>query len=843
MHVISTWAVWLMLWGAAVGEPDRDGRLGLRQRRVDAAVGVASGPQVAVRKITVPLMADAGTLKRMPKRPQGKSGAARDIARHSAGVSGVEVYRNTQNLLSYEPGAGIAVADDLVTTCPDGGLLKTVEFAVSGGGSGSGSGFSAEYALYDQCPASGGVMIAGTDGVVELEDDDTYVVTLDFDSTPVTVPGSVWLEISVSDSVAGVLTAGPAQLGFSEDAFHIGDASTPELNCNAWFGGYPTARHASFYAVVILQDCAAATELLAYHNDAFSGLFYGGEPGVVIADDIDSAISECDIVRIELQYAGTAGPYAVDVQLHDDAAGYPGAALSSTMRFSGSGDGTLEEAVFDFDPPLAVASRFWITQSDDSAGAGPVIASGPAVYGGSADAFASDAGLAWNLLFFGGCGGGRTSECGSFNATIYCAGGAEAPTAACCVDGSCATLTAAACDDVGGTWQSGMSCGDPGQSCGVADCTTAAGDCLTAHGTPGCAGEACCASVCGVDDYCCSVEWDASCVAAAAELCTAVNHDACDEALAIGNGTLAFDTHGANTDGPNLPDGCDETFGLGFGADVWFDYTATHCGQVSFSTCNGSDFDTRMAVYVGCDCPVDNGSLAACNDDGVDCDQFAAHVTIPVEAGTCYKVRLGGFNGAQGEGVLEVTDSAMPCDDECPVGSVTFVDPPSRIVDARWPHSRNAETPGLGIDTLVVQAPLSGPSCWSLCESGGSRDINGVIDVASNGDGTVTLQLARPLTAGATTAVTYSATGITGQFTYHPGNVNGDAVTDGQDVLFLIDILNGLQDAPFGAYSGDIDHSGRIAPQDILAVTDLINGAGVFESWSNTARPGSASCP
>ncbi len=39
------------------------------------------------------------------------------------------------------------------------------------------------------------------------------------------------------------------------------------------------------------------------------------------------------------------------------------------------------------------------------------------------------------------------------------------------------------------------------------------GDCCTANGSPSCSDAACCDAVCAVDPYCCTVEWDANCVA------------------------------------------------------------------------------------------------------------------------------------------------------------------------------------------------------------------------------------------------------------------------------------------------------------------------------------------
>lgn len=47
------------------------------------------------------------------------------------------------------------------------------------------------------------------------------------------------------------------------------------------------------------------------------------------------------------------------------------------------------------------------------------------------------------------------------------------------------------------------------------------GSCCTANGTPGCDNDFCCSLVCTGDEFCCTTEWDASCAAQAAGLCTA----------------------------------------------------------------------------------------------------------------------------------------------------------------------------------------------------------------------------------------------------------------------------------------------------------------------------------
>lgn len=366
---------------------------------------------------------------------------------------------------------------------------------------------------------------------------------------------------------------------------------------------------------------------------------------------------------------------------------------------------------------------------------------------------------------------------------------------------------------------------------------------MEAQVTAGCSDAACCTTICGDDDYCCTVQWDDQCAALAATRCAgAASNDECAASVQLENGATPFSTFGATQDGPELPADCAESFGTGFGADVWFDYVANDCGQVTVSTCNQADYDTRLAVYEGCGCAVDNARLVGCNDDGAGCTDFTSSVTFEAERGTCYKVRVGGYEGATGSGTLRVTGGEGGCM-SCPAGAVTFIDPPTGVVDARMPHPVDDASTLLGIDRLRVSAPAGAAnvSCWSLCD--GSGGGNAIAEVIDHVDGTMTLVLDRPLAPGAVTSVKYGESDSAGHFTFHPGNVDGDSSTGPLDALMIIDYLNGMTAAPFGQYSTDIDHSGLFAPQDILAVTDLLNGAGAFESWSGTERPRMETCP
>ena len=102
----------------------------------------------------------------------------------------------------------------------------------------------------------------------------------------------------------------------------------------------------------------------------------------------------------------------------------------------------------------------------------------------------------------------------------------------------------------------------------------------------------------------------------------------------------------------------------------------------------------------------------------------------------------------------------------------------------------------------------------------------------------------QPMTPSAVTRVVYEGSGDMASFTAHPGNVNADGLTDGGDIISLIDALNQAQEPPWLWYSCDIDHSGACDPADIIGVIDLLNGAGAFAPWFGTELPSAVGgCP
>ncbi len=126
-------------------------------------------------------------------------------------------------------------------------------------------------------------------------------------------------------------------------------------------------------------------------------------------------------------------------------------------------------------------------------------------------------------------------------------------------------------------------------------------------------------------------------------LCPPALNDDCDSPLQIGTGVHEFDTTLATTD---LSDPA-WTCGVDVGKDIWFCFQADTTGVAVIKLC-GSSFDTVLEVYENCQNPL---FLIACNDDVC---ALQSRLTVLVTQGNLYKIRIGGWLGDSGPGVLSV---------------------------------------------------------------------------------------------------------------------------------------------------------------------------------------------
>ena len=122
--------------------------------------------------------------------------------------------------------------------------------------------------------------------------------------------------------------------------------------------------------------------------------------------------------------------------------------------------------------------------------------------------------------------------------------------------------------------------------------------------------------------------------------------------IQVFNGSVGFSNRDALTDGS--PQGLCLIFGNNIRSDIWFSHFATCNGTVNINTC-GSSFDTAIAVYNGYSLTPTNP--IACNDDSCS---LQSTLSFNATAGSLYQIRVGGFDIAQGCGVLNISCST-PC--------------------------------------------------------------------------------------------------------------------------------------------------------------------------------------
>ncbi|MGB2986198.1 MAG: hypothetical protein WBE26_09975, partial [Phycisphaerae bacterium] len=235
--------------------------------------------------------------------------------------------------------------------------------------------------------------------------------------------------------------------------------------------------------------------------------------------------------------------------------------------------------------------------------------------------------------------------------------------------------------------------------------------------------------------------------------------------------------------------------------DIWYTWTAPCSYHTKVTTCDldlspQDQSNTTLCVYDGCNCPPEFGTLIGeCNFGTFDECGNSATVTFDAVEGNCYTIRLGGHLGATPEGVLKVN---IECPD-CPVGPVTFVDPPDGVIDARRPHPPDDSTPTAreGIRKIAVQGQegLNIKDCWTFCETAEDGSANDIDYFVNNGGGAYDIHLVRSISTGEVTTLTYEdddGNVYRGVFTSHPANTDYDGVSDAADVLAIIDYINGV---------------------------------------------------
>jgi len=128
-------------------------------------------------------------------------------------------------------------------------------------------------------------------------------------------------------------------------------------------------------------------------------------------------------------------------------------------------------------------------------------------------------------------------------------------------------------------------------------------------------------------------------------------NDSCASLRPISDGMTDFTNIDATMDGDNeISGGCRSG---DFDTDIWYCHRASCTGTLTVSVCDSS-FDTMLAVYRGCGCP--SLRAAACNNNSTECDSgITSRLSVESAFQQEFLVRIGGLDGAQGEGTVEIS--------------------------------------------------------------------------------------------------------------------------------------------------------------------------------------------
>lgn len=188
-------------------------------------------------------------------------------------------------------------------------------------------------------------------------------------------------------------------------------------------------------------------------------------------------------------------------------------------------------------------------------------------------------------------------------------------------------------------------------------------------------------------------------------------NDLCANATLKSDGTFAFSSANAGTDGPNEPFGCSFNGYNHIQNDIWYKYLASCTGTATVTLC-GSNFNTKMAVYASC--PTASGQTIACNDDFCG---TSSQLSFPVVAGNLYRIRIGGFQGQTGNGTCTI--SCAPTPPQCPADingdNVVNVSDLLAVINA-WGACAGCPADINGDNVVNVSDMLAVINAWGPCQ-------------------------------------------------------------------------------------------------------------------------------
>jgi len=126
----------------------------------------------------------------------------------------------------------------------------------------------------------------------------------------------------------------------------------------------------------------------------------------------------------------------------------------------------------------------------------------------------------------------------------------------------------------------------------------------------------------------------------------AQNDDCATPTVISGVGLFPFDCTGATTGTQGQNEAvCNIYANTSVLYDVWFQWTAPSSGVATLTLCGllGTDFDTKVAVYLGGGCPFPGTGLACSDDACAQLPPWESEIQWSCHVGTTYTIQLGHY--------------------------------------------------------------------------------------------------------------------------------------------------------------------------------------------------------
>ncbi|MFQ5413155.1 MAG: hypothetical protein ACE5E6_01725 [Phycisphaerae bacterium] len=174
---------------------------------------------------------------------------------------------------------------------------------------------------------------------------------------------------------------------------------------------------------------------------------------------------------------------------------------------------------------------------------------------------------------------------------------------------------------------------------------------------------------------------------------------------------------------------------------------------------------------------------------------------------------------------------------ELPTIEIESSDPPNNAIDARQPSEPDgSNVAGWTSIDIAFTGDASGVTSGDFTvTSDPAGSAPGIADVTVSGN-TATVTFDQIIPQLHWTVITFDPSGDSVRIGYLPADVGNDRVSNANDVLTVIDNLNGVID-PLAPYQADVDRSGLNNANDILRTIDLLNGAGDYMVYNGASLP------